>query len=456
MSGTLVRWAVIGAASLMITAMGRAQEVPEGFQKRQLKNGVTVLLGAIPGADTVAVETIYRVGFLNEPAGMTESAHLLEHMVCQSATKSYKSGESFALLQSKGKVNAETLPTFTHFDYILPASDLSLVLNVERERLTSLAMTREVIEQEAPKCRQEADLVEQNPKAGMLKHAFMAMSQAWRHGAVSVRLHSDELARTTPAALETFRAAHYSPANLMVSITGGVSEQSWTLLEEQLGALPAGPRPSPSAIDWKRLKNPLHVAWDAKIHAVCVSVPAPAKEEDRLILTLWGAVITNVWASGADLSAITQMTACSNPSWPVGELPFFLYAVPNSAADVDRVVELLRGRIRQIRDGTVEKGMEQFNVLLSRYRRPLLPVWESVQRQAKELMPTTGVDEKATQRLILGNLALQAAIFEMAPRLDKDAAPFLPAQVARSLRSSLDDARVHVTVLTPGGERAPK
>jgi predicted Zn-dependent peptidase len=73
---------------------------------------------------------------------------------------------------------------------VLPAGDLELALGIEAQRLSSLKITPEIIRQEAPKCYQEAAMVEQNPQAGMLKHAFMAFGQAWGHGLGQARVRS--------------------------------------------------------------------------------------------------------------------------------------------------------------------------------------------------------------------------------------------------------------------------
>src|SRR5690242_11583165 len=72
-----------------------------------LGNGVTLLLYPVKGTDRVAIETFYRVGFLNEPKGFPQAAHLVEHLVCYSATASYRRHQSFDLFAQKGMINAE-------------------------------------------------------------------------------------------------------------------------------------------------------------------------------------------------------------------------------------------------------------------------------------------------------------------------------------------------------------
>ena len=107
----------------------------EAAGRHKLQNGVTLLLHRVPGVEQVAVEAFYEVGLVHEPAGMAQAAHLLEHLVCNAATASYKAGESMAWLNSVGLANAETMPDWTHYDYMVPADKLERIFQIEAERL---------------------------------------------------------------------------------------------------------------------------------------------------------------------------------------------------------------------------------------------------------------------------------------------------------------------------------
>ncbi len=129
---------------------------PESFR---LQNGLTVILLQNHKENKVALESFYGAGFIHEPRGKPHISHVVEHMVVRCPTRSYKPNESFELLQNKGMVNAETLATFVHYDYILPSQDLELALKIESERLTSIKFSQEILKQEIPKCLQEIQFV---------------------------------------------------------------------------------------------------------------------------------------------------------------------------------------------------------------------------------------------------------------------------------------------------------
>src|SRR5262249_49940359 len=145
-------------------------------------NGATAILQPIAGVDQVAIEAIYDAGFIDEPKGMMQAAHLLEHLACDGPTKSYKLNESYEELRQVGIINAEALPDWTHFDYVIPSGQVELVLKVETERLTSLEITREALAQEIPRVYAKVDSIEANPQAGMANYAFMAFLHAWHYG----------------------------------------------------------------------------------------------------------------------------------------------------------------------------------------------------------------------------------------------------------------------------------
>ncbi|MHC4406172.1 MAG: hypothetical protein ACYTG0_41585 [Planctomycetota bacterium] len=55
-----------------------------------LDNGATLILHPVQAAESAAIETLYDVGFVDEPSGKTQATHLLEHVVCRAPTASYR------------------------------------------------------------------------------------------------------------------------------------------------------------------------------------------------------------------------------------------------------------------------------------------------------------------------------------------------------------------------------
>ena len=184
-----------------------------------MDNGVHVIVNPIKEASDVGVESFYEVGFMDEPKGMVQSSHLLGHLVCYSPGAGFEAKEAMNWLNEKGMANAETMPDYTHYDYSVPANDLEKVFEIEAARLTQTKFDADMIAFEAKRVYSETDAVERIPRAGMAKHAFMALSHAWRHQSneALVRGGLEDMDR---GKLFEFYKSTYAPQNLTLIVTG--------------------------------------------------------------------------------------------------------------------------------------------------------------------------------------------------------------------------------------------
>jgi predicted Zn-dependent peptidase len=418
-------------------------------ERMQLENGVTLLLAPLPEAKIVAVETFYAVGFCDEPAGMTQAAHLLEHLICQGATKSYGPGESFAMLRKLGMANAETLPTFTHYDYTAQPEELKTILKIEGERLTSLKITPELISDEADKCHEEAQYVYKDPKSGMLKHAFMALFQFWNHGATEVRVRSG-LDQIPADKLESFYRAQYRPDQLTVAIVGNFEkDEALAIAKEHLGAIPSR-KVEQKSLNWDTLPAKAHITWDADVHAISVYAPPPTDPKDRALLSLWGTALMERLSTNAALKEIAHMNFSSNTTWPVGDLPLFVYATAKSADKIPQIESLLKDQFRSA-DKELDTDVVQMPTLANMVGSVPVPPWKDLQAQAATFAKTTGRSEDDAMPMILGNVALQWGLRELngaTPANEEITVERLKAL----LEKTLDAGKLKVVTLGPPPE----
>ena len=362
--GGLAVGGVLASGGVAPGTVGPEAAIAESATERVvLENGLTVLLRPIPEADQVSVEAFYRVGFLHEPKGMTQAAHLLEHLVCNAETKSFKQNEAMKRLNRLGMANAETLPDWTHYDYILPSDKLELALRIEAERLTSLRIGKDIVAVEASRCYKETDFVEQNPAAGMVKHAFMAFNQAWRHGMKTALVRGgmdgfriDDLA--------AFHREFYRPDNLTLILVGGIKpDHALKLIETHLGGLRPAEAAPQGAIDWSKIPARTTVTWDAKVRSVCIAFPPPSKHSDRVVLSLMGSVLAQKLMTDPQITAVANSVFCSNHLWSVGELPFFVYAAAKADASLQEVERVLTTRVQQIATSTPDDALMQMRMM---------------------------------------------------------------------------------------------
>ncbi|MCH8253084.1 MAG: insulinase family protein [Planctomycetes bacterium] len=423
-----------------------------------LKNGITVLLRPLEETDQIAIEALYRVGFLHEPKGMTQAAHLLEHLMCNCATASFEPGAAMDLLNQKGMANAETLADMTHYDYVLPASELEFALRVEAERLTSLQITREIIAQEAPRCYAEADFVERNPAAGMLKHAFMALNQAWMHGQTSALIRGG-LEDIPLDAIERLHRTNYRPENLTLVLVGGFDRaKAMTLIEKYLGVIERGtPIDSPS-IDWSKVPKRMTVKWDSTVRAVCVAFPPPADAYDRILLSLWGGMLMQRLMTDDEIKAVADSTFCSNHLWGVDRLPFFVYATAKKDVTSDQLAAVLVKRIQLIASETPSRMMiAQIRMLCNQLVTSSGEVdWNALRRMVT-MVEAQGMDTDRATRIAIGQTALNCGITyllfgadpaAMGKRIQATSADDLH----RIIKATVQSDKQHITMLLPAGD----
>ena len=389
-----------------VIAVRAAEPKQTKLQRIRLANGANVILLHTSKVESLGIEAFYEVGFIHEPAGMLQSAHLLEHLICMGATESFAQGESWELLNRDGRANAETLADWTHFDYMVPNRQLEAVLQIEAERQTSLKFDEALVRAEANRCYEEFRVVEQNPATGMLKYGLMALCQAWRHGATEVSLHSG-LEDMPVEALARFHQSAYRPDRLTLLIVGDFhSEKAIPAILKRIGSIPATKVQAEPLIDWDNLPKRQRIAWDSSTRAVCLAFPPPTSRADRVLLSLYGSLVANHLATDDGLKSVAQMTFCSQQQWPVGELPFFVYATAQPGHTLDELETTLTTQFFEAVQETREALYALPTLITESWAQACAPKRFSLQRQAMILRFQELAKPHDAMGLVLGQMAL--------------------------------------------------
>ncbi len=407
-----------------LLAIWLAAPAPAGeLERATLGNGIEVLMLPIPGCERVAVEAFYEVGNLDEPEGMTQSAHLLEHLVCYAGTANHEPHESHDEIARLGMANAETLADFTHYDYVVPPAELARVLQVEAERLGSLEITDALVDEEAPRCYAEVDSVAANPRGGLLKHGLSALAQAWRHGAneAFVRRGLEDYA---VADLERFRASCYRPSNLTLVIVGDFHpEAALELGEERLGEVRDDPKIAAiPPIDWSKAARRSSVTWDGPLRIVCVAYPPPEQPLDRLLLAGRGNALLTTLPADPDLAPLVLSIWTSNSFTGVGRLPFYAYAVAAEGADLDVLAETLALEVETAFAAPMGKNeLFQLRVMTAQRARQSDSIDMAYVTMSEATLAKQGWQPAATRTQVIGQLAVDLGMAERFFGAERDA-----------------------------------
>jgi len=214
-----------------------------------LANGLKVRLIESHTVPTVSFYTFFKVGSRNERPGITGIAHLFEHMMFNGAQK-YGPKEFDRVLETAGgSSNAYTSNDLTVYHEDFASDALETVVDLESDRMRSLAITPETLKSEREVVKEERRFRVDNDVVGMLDEALSA--QIWKahpyHWPV-IGWMGDLNAITREDALEFFRT-YYAPNNATIVAVGDLDAKTTIeLIEKYYGDIPAGP-PIPQVVD---------------------------------------------------------------------------------------------------------------------------------------------------------------------------------------------------------------
>lgn len=213
-------------------------------EKYQLKNGLTVILHQNRKIPIVSYHTWYRVGSVNESPGVTGAAHMLEHMMFKGAEK-YDGKQFDQILHAKGITNN----AFTSYDYTgfyanLPPKELELMMDLEVDRMKSLALRAEDLKSELQVVGEERRWRLDNNPPGLLQQEFLSTLMKGHPYEWPVIGWMEDIQQYTVEKLRPFYQNYYSPNNAVLVIAGDFDKnKAKKLIEKNYSQLKARPLP---------------------------------------------------------------------------------------------------------------------------------------------------------------------------------------------------------------------
>lgn len=376
-----------------------------------LDNGVNLLIQPIPDCGRVAVVAIYDTGLLDNPAGQPQALHLVEHLVCFGPTDASPRDAAWNELSAAGVVGAETLADWVHYDYCVPPDRFERVLQLHAERLASLRPDVELLAREAPRAAAEVDAVASSALQPLVKFAFAAAQQAWWHGQDRVLLRSALDSAGADALLRLFADTH-RPDRLLLVIAGDVEPQRAVDAAQVFFAGITRPQAPPRAApDWPALPDLVRVQWDVDARAVLLAYPPPDDPADRLLLTVFGSVLTNKLNRDEEVRRVARFVAATEQGWNVGRLPFFVYASAREGVSCEELARVLAERIDvRVPQSPSRNEHQQIRAFVMRMSGPPQISASTIDQLADQAVAARGIDRDKALDLVLGNTGIQLAL----------------------------------------------
>lgn len=209
------------ALVLLISQSINAQlKIDLPVEKFQLDNGLTVLLSVDNSVPMISYHTWYRVGSRDEWKGVTGAAHMLEHMMFKGAKK-YTGKQFDQILHENGIVNnAFTTHDYTGYYENLPASKLELIMDVEVDRMRSLAINPEDLTSELQVVGEERRWRVDNNPGGLLREMIFSELFKVHPYTWPVIGYMEDIQAYTSEKLRKFYQQFYVPNNAVLVIAG--------------------------------------------------------------------------------------------------------------------------------------------------------------------------------------------------------------------------------------------
>jgi len=213
--------AALGALALAASLSAATSRVI--FTDTKLKNGLRVIVSEDHVAPVFSVAVAYNVGSRDERAGRTGFAHLFEHMMFK-GSENVGTGEHFyTIFSNGGTMNGTTNKERTIYYETMPSNQLDAALFLEADRMRSLAIVKENLDNQRNAVQEERRLSYDNQPYGRADEAIddLAFDNfAYKHSVIG------SMADLNGASVEdvaSFFKIYYAPNNAIVAIAGDVN-----------------------------------------------------------------------------------------------------------------------------------------------------------------------------------------------------------------------------------------
>lgn len=230
--------------AILLAAVTVSAEFQLDVKEYHLDNGLTVLILENHTAPIATYYTFYKVGARNESRYNSGISHFFEHMMFNGAAKYGPKMFDLALERNGGYSNAYTSKNVTAYYEVFPSDMLELILDLEADRMSSLALEEQMVASEAGVVGEERLVSTDNDNQGIMYEELFATAfnaHAYQSPVLGWAKSIEHFNRKD--CVDYFKT-FYAPNNAVVAIVGDVNaDATFALVKQYLGNLPSGPPP---------------------------------------------------------------------------------------------------------------------------------------------------------------------------------------------------------------------
>ena len=344
---------------------------PTPIEQFTLPNGLRVVLSTDHSIPVVSIAVYYDVGSRNEKEGRTGFAHLFEHMMFQGSENVPKAAHFQYIFNAGGTMNGTTSTERTNYFETLPSNYLPLAFWLESDRMRSLKVTQENLDNQRNAVQEEKRLRYDNQpyvNAFLLMNELIFKNPANAHSTIG---SMEDLDAATIDDVREFFRIYYAPNNAVLSVVGDFEiGKARELIEKYFSTIPAQPlppsvdvgEPAGVAITQQMYKDPLA---PAPAFVLGWKIP-PRRTKDFYALSLAGTLLFE-----GDSSRLYQKLVKGDESVVSiegglderrGPSAFYIFALPKPGEDVAVIREQIFDEIKRVAtDGPTSAEMEKLH-----------------------------------------------------------------------------------------------
>lgn len=428
--------------TLLMTLPAAGADLRLDVRRHTLKNGLQLLILEDHSAPTFCYMTYFKVGSRNERPGITGISHLFEHMMFNGSGKFGPKVFDRLIESGGGYSNGSTWYDHTNYYEEVSSESLETVLDLESDRMRSLLITTENLEQERSIVKEERRLRTDNSTEGKLfelltANAFIASPYRW-----PVVGWEADLNNITLEDCASYFRTYYAPNNAIVVIVGDVdTDRTRALMEKHFGDIPSQPAPR-NVIDpepeQKGEKRVLH-RMAAELPAIMVGYKAsPYRHDDYAALEIIRSMLTDGESSRLYRTLIyekqiaTEASAFFRPSIHQGLFTIYAQAKEDvEPAALEKAIDEVLARLAagDVTDRDLQKARNQVRA-------------EAI----REMKDNSGkADRIAFYEMMAGDYKEMFSVLDRIDRVGKE-------DVARAAGRHLVADRKTIVTLVPEGE----
>src|SRR5262245_8786172 len=314
------------AAMAMVFGLTAAPINQIPFSDTKLKNGLRVIISEDHSAPVFSIVVNYNVGSRDERKGRTGFAHLFEHMMFKGSQNVGQNEHPYLMFMNGGSMNGTTNKDRTMYYETLPANQLDLALFLEADRMRSLEITKDNLDNQRNAVQEERRSGIDNQPYGKTFEAIDELAfdnPAYEHSVIGSMA---DLSAASVEDVAAFFKTYYAPNNAVVAIVGDVNTKvALAKVEKYFGSIPSQPAPPPVDVSEPMQKDERRLTLDDALARlprldIAYKIPSSASPDDDA-LSVMSTILSGGRSSRFYESIVRQKQLATQIGGGSGESP---------------------------------------------------------------------------------------------------------------------------------------